>query len=240
MKPSAIFLFVSMIVMSSWAFYLQQPDSKSIVWISPARSQPVLDALESDKQAALQALLTYLEPHYCDVEAGGQFSEPPKESVWIERQKGKQIYWVWWYASAVREGIERGNGQTEIICNGGSGTSSFYLAKLVKRGNRFVVLESDVLHTINAVNHPEGWGDTESPHAIHSRFIHEIQLQANHTLMIIADKHAPEAENEWSATNFPTRRWQYRGRLSDLKLLSAQFIGKIVYQDDGTVMIEPQ
>ena len=239
MKPSAIFLLISMIVMSSWVFYLWQPDGKSIVWISPAKSQPMLDALESDKQAALQALLTYLKPHYCDIEAGGQLSEPPKESVWIVQQKGKRFYWVWWYASAEREEVKRGNGKTEIICNGGSGTSAFYLAKMVKRGNQFVVLEPDVLHKINVINHPKDWDSIESSHAIHTRFIHEIQLYVDNTLMIIADKHAPESENEWSAMNFPTRRWQYRVRLNDFKLLSVQFIGKIAYHDDGSITITP-
>lgn len=233
MKP--IFVTASILVASSVAWYGLHQAEKPMTLVSPALSQPMESILEADKQAALAALFAHVEPHYCDAEAGSSLSEEPKEDVFVWSHQGKRFYLVWWHAATTREVVSHGDGSSEEMCSGGSGSSSFYLAKLIKQGQHFMVQEQDILNKINATNYPKGVDYLTQPKAIHPRFIERIQLNANHTLSIIADKHASEIE----AHNFPSQRWQYQVRLSDMKVLRAKRLGVIHYQDDGSITIQP-
>jgi len=79
---------------------------------------------------------------------------------------------------------KKADGSTETICSGGSATSSFYLAHLVRHNNRLHIAEQDMLAKQLADT------DVNNPYVVHPRFIESIRLNPDNTLNIISAKPA--------------------------------------------------
>ncbi|UOP01081.1 hypothetical protein [Kingella potus] len=70
---------------------------------------------------------------------------------------------------------------------------------------------------------------------MNNRFIQSIQVIGGNRIRVVADKHAPERENDFQGNNFPTRRWQHEISVPDMRVLDAKLVCKLEYGDRGTV-----
>lgn len=246
MKQVVTILLTAMLAVGGTAFYFLWQGKVQPTEISDMSSHRIQnierdvgvlphhkELTENDKRIIMDSLLKQLKSSYCDAEAAGNLNEK-KDDVFSLGGQEKQIYFAWWFATATRETMENENGKMEEYCSGGSGTGAFHLAKLEQKGKQFVIVEEDVFEKLDAANGISDKVDyAEQPKAINTRFIDSLNLGNNGILTIVADKYAPESENDFQGNNFPTRRWQYEVRLSDMRVLKEELLGKLIYQDNG-------
>lgn len=177
----------------------------------------------AERQEVRDTLLAHVSKHYCDAEIGGEGYVPTENNILVWQHDGRRDYLALWWASRWYEPDQKADGTTETLCSGGSATSRFYLAHLVRHNGRLQVAEQDMLQKQMQNS------DVNSPYVVHLRFIESVRLNPDHTLNIISAKHAYGEEGDMEGSNFPSKQWHYRVRLPDMEVLEARYVGKTSY-----------
>ena len=138
----------------------------------------------AERKEVRDTLLAHVSQEHCDAEIGGDGYDPSANNILVWQHDGKRDYLALWWASADYYTNKKADGSPETICSGGSATSSFYLAHLVRRDNRLHIAEQDMLAKQLADT------DVNNPYVVHPRFIESIRLNPDNTLNIISAKPA--------------------------------------------------
>ena len=143
-KNTALLITLALSAIGATAYFAtqnRQPENQNAT--PPAQAMPQPSAAE--RKEVRDTLLAHVSQEHCDAEIGGDGYDPSANNILVWQHDGKRDYLALWWASADYYTNKKADGSPETICSGGSATSSFYLAHLVRRDNRLHIAEQDML-----------------------------------------------------------------------------------------------